>query len=175
MVERSHFNPSACFVPATEIPMSDLATSRNAPLQIRWCDADGQVTLEPENQDRFTLRFRQIIDACQIQQQAEEYRLRFDILVRQLGKWLEDRSDVGSAFLTLRDAQLLFIVVTRFATYDADFEDDLSDLDVAMANDPDLSGVPFGVLSLPNVPFDSLASFMHPTINFELTSDRNDD
>lgn len=175
MVEREPLNQSAFFVLATDFPMSDSATTRNAPLQIRWRDADGQVTLEPENQDRFTLRFRQIIEACQIQQKAEDYKVKFDILVRQLGTWLDERDDVDSAFLTLRDAQFLFIVVTKFASYDAMFEDDLSDLDVSLANDPDLSDVPFGVLSLPNVPFSSLASFMHPTINFELTRDRTED
>ncbi|KAA5545113.1 hypothetical protein FYK55_05365 [Roseiconus nitratireducens] len=147
--------------------------SRQA-LIIRWLDVDGQVTLEPESQDRFTLRFRDVINACQMQLQAEEYELQFSILVKRLGSWLSGQTGVAKAYVTLRDSQLLFLVVTKSTKYDSDFEDALSDLDIELANDPDLRDITLSVLSIPNVPSDSLSSFMHPTTNFEIQRGGND-
>ncbi len=151
------------------------ATKRTTALQIRWSVPDGRVVLEPEDQDRFVLRFGEIIDACQKLRDEDRYIKQFNILVQRLSAWLTLRSDVQSAYLTLRDSQLVFIAVTESAKYDADFEDELSDLDIELAHDPDLQGVDFGVLSLPSAPDMSLASFMHPSATFELAGDRDHD
>ncbi|MCR9206601.1 MAG: hypothetical protein NXI28_00115 [bacterium] len=152
--------------------MTELASRSRKVLVIPY-DQDGHVTLEGENEERFTLRFGEVVRACQLHDSAERFRVQFNLLVKRLGAWLKDQHEVRSAFLTLRDSQLLFLVVTETSEYDADFEDALSDLDIELANDADLSDIGFGVLSLPNVPADSLESFMHPTTNFELTRGDN--
>lgn len=152
--------------------MIELANRKGKVLLVPY-DQDGQVTLEGENEERFTLRFEEVVRACQLHVSVNRFSVQFRLLVKRLSGWLEGQAGVKSAFLTLRDAQLLFLVVTETDEYDADFEDALSDLDIELANDDDLSDIGFGVLSLPNVPTESLESFMHPTTNFELKRGNN--
>ncbi len=71
------------------------------------------------------------------------------MLLRVLGNWLSTRDDILMAFITLRDGGLAFVVIRSESRYDAAFEDDLSDLDIEVSEDPQLELVPINSLALP--------------------------
>ena len=86
------------------------------------------------------------------------------MLLQGLAEWIHTRVDMLSdAYLTVRDAGLLFVVVRKIRRYDSDFEDKLTDLDVEVANNPDYNLIKMDVLALPNSSDESIKSFVSNT------------
>ena len=105
-----------------------------------------------EHQDRFFLSVEEAIEACKVYERSEKaiFRKQYQNLLNWLGSWsYERREKIEKAFLTFRDAGLLFLVVTKSKTYDEGFESDLTKLDIETANHPDFSEVKLSVQALP--------------------------
>ena len=110
--------------------------------------------------------------ACGAYEQQQRFPAQFQELMARLCRWSQEHSaDVGSAYITVRDGGLLFLVVRREAEYDRDFEDALTDLDAEIARDEDLDLVRLSVLALPHCPPESLDSFLgdnNVTLGFQV-------
>ena len=130
-------------------------------VQLDWNDQSGRVTVTPKDQDRYTLKVQQAIELLNLGHQHQLFQSAFQVLVNRLGEWLSQQSGIREAFLTLRDGGFLFVVVRKDSRLDDDFEDSLTDLDVAIAGDADLRRLRVDVLSLPGASASAIETFCH--------------
>ncbi len=75
---------------------------------------------------------------------------KLKLLQRELARWLNGRSDISNAYLTVRDGGFLFLVVKNDASYSESLEDELSELDIQLANDKLINSLSVDVLALPH-------------------------
>jgi hypothetical protein len=136
------------------------AATPDVVVQLDWVMKNGIVTVTPRDQDRFTIKVDRAIEILQQAARADKFKLQFNLLLRELGKWLNDRNDVSHAYLTQRDGALAFVVVRSSCEYDDDFEDNLSDFDYQIANDPDLDLIKMDAIALPNASIGAVFSFI---------------
>ena len=135
-------------------------------LQLNWSDQDGMVTITPRDENRFAIKIRRAVELLQIGDKIDEFKQQFQLLHSILIHWGVERQDVSAAYLTMRDGSLAFVVIRNVTQYDEDFEDSLSDLDIAIANDADLDLIRLHTLSLPLVSEEAVASFLDPAFTF---------
>lgn len=169
----SHFEEIMTAVhPLEPTPMSaEAKSSGRVPVQLDWAKRDGVIVVTPRDQDRFTIRIESAIETLVINEGANRFRKQMDLLFRNLANWLSARPDVMKAYVTIRDGELAFVVMHNSSTYDETFEDELSNLDIELANDPDLREVEINVFSLPPVSDEVLDSFLHSEVQFAFESE----
>lgn len=131
-------------------------------MQLDWANEAGQVTVTPHDKSRFIIKVRQAVEACRAAQRADDFAAQLNLLLGQLATWLQDKTGIESAYLTLRDGDFLFLVVRSECSYDRDFEDSLSDLDLQIAQDADLDLIKVDTMALPRVSDEALRSFLDP-------------
>jgi hypothetical protein len=130
----------------------------------------GKVTVTPADQDRFVITIQEAVAACRGGKELLEYRSQFvEGLVPALKDWLAShRKKVRTAYLTIRDGGLLFLVVRKEAACDGEFTDDLTELEADIATDSRLNLIRMDALALPDVSDGSLKSFLNPVRMKEL-------
>lgn len=121
----------------------------DAAVQLDWANKDGTVTVTPRDQDRYALKVHQAIELLRVAGEQSKFEAELQILLKKLATWLSLQSGIDTAFVTVRDGGLLFVVVRDNAECDDEFEDSLTDVDIDIANDPDLNRIRLDVLSLP--------------------------
>jgi hypothetical protein len=127
-------------------------------VEIDWFAEGDVVTVTPRDQKRFEIQKDRAIQILQI---ADERGKQFEFLVDRLVRWISDNENgIDNAYLTLQDGTLAFVVVRRETRYDEDFQDELADLDFAIANDTELDLIRLKTLALPNVGPTALKSFL---------------
>jgi hypothetical protein len=130
-------------------------------VEIDWYDESDEIVVTPKNQLRFTIQKDRAIEALRIVKDAERFTLQFDLLLGKLGRWVKERTrDIQTAIITLQDNSLMFIVVQAENRYDEQLQDDLAELDFAVAQDTDLDLVRLRTVMLPPVDSDALGSFV---------------
>ena len=83
------------------------------------------------------------------------------MLLGKLAGWVKERAgDIQTAIITLQDNSLVFVVVQSDDRYDEQLQDDLAELDFAIAQDTDLDLVRLRMVMLPPVDSDALGSFV---------------
>ena len=148
-----------------------MPTSTQPQVHLRWSEKDRRVVVETEDEDRFCTTVEDVIEACRVYD--KENRKLFQIQIRYLldilGEWGHQHREVlDRAFLTVRDGQLLFLVVTKERIYNAPLEKDLTKLDFEIARKSDLSEICLTVQSLPQCGSRGFMSFCRPGVMFEL-------
>ena len=134
-------------------------TSRRI-VELKFGD-ESHVVVTPEDQDRFALSVEDAIEACRAQEKRQQFQRQHDILIRQLSDWLHKHEEnVDRAYVTTRDNGLLFLVVTRSIQMNPQLQDDLTELDLAIANDPCLDLIRLSVLAIPNASDSNVESFL---------------
>jgi hypothetical protein len=133
--------------------------------QLDWDDVDGNVTVTPKDKDRYVVKVRTAIKRMKLGGDIEAIERKLALLQRVLGEWLAERTDIRQAYLTMRDGGFLFLVIKDKAEYDEEFEDSLSDLDIQIARDVDLAGLPLDVLALPCVSQQAADHFLDDTFS----------
>jgi hypothetical protein len=130
-------------------------------IDLHFEDDSGGVRITPPDRDLMVLSVKEAVEACRAFNDQIAFKDQFDQLLDRLGAWIKARQEkISQVFITTRDAGLLLLVVTKFAGYDADFEAELTELDMEIANDADFSLIPLGVLAIPTCPPDSVHSFL---------------
>lgn len=143
------------------------------PIQLLWHQKDGVIVVTPSDQDRFLVKVGKAIELLRQDKRRELFEKQFDLLVRQLAAWLERHSQkVDHAFLTAGESVLRFIVVRKETRFDSELTDALSDLSVAIANDPDLDLVKLSARALPQVSEEALQSFLDSSFTIEIHGQR---
>ena len=127
--------------------------------------AEDRVLVRPEDNDLFTLRVKEAIEACKIFENLKSrFKEQLDSLKNRLGVWIEDHPDkIQHAILTLREDTFLFLVVMQQIQFDDDMEDDLSDLILEIASAPEYSAINFDAQVLPHCSEAYYQSFCNPS------------
>jgi hypothetical protein len=124
----------------------------NEPIRLIFGKKDRKVFVEAENHDRFMMSINEAARACQRATQTGAYKEQCQELLRRLARWLLGRQDkVETAFVSIQEADLLFVVVQKTATYDEDLEEALTDLDIEVANSSEFDLLRLDVQALPSV------------------------
>lgn len=139
------------------------------PVRLDWSEKDRKVIVAPEDNDKYFSTVKEAIEACKAYENQVRFAEQFKSVLDELGKWSKDRTRrLEHVFLTVQDASLLFLVVTKRKTYDAELENELTDLDIRVANDPDFASISLSVQSLPSCSTDGYSSFLNPEYTLEL-------
>jgi len=132
------------------------------PVQLLWSEQNRKIVITTRDSDRFVLTMRAAIAACRAQEQEGEFEAQYNTVLDRLAEWIEEhKGRVATGFVTIREADLLFVVVRDGANVDREFEDQLTELDVTIATDPELNLVMLSVLSLPTIPEDAIKGFLN--------------
>ena len=135
--------------------------AREGVIDLHFQDDSGSVRITPEDNDLMILSVHEAISACRAFADQIRFKSQFDALLVRIGGWIRTRSEkISSAFITTRDAGLLLLIVTKSREYDSDFESDITDLDIQVANEPDFGMIELSVLAIPNCPLESVNSFL---------------
>ncbi len=130
-------------------------------VELDWYAEGDTVHVTPRNQKRFEIQKDRAIEILQREKDAELFQQQFALLLERLAEWIQGReTKIANAIVTLQDDRLTFVVVRSEAPYDEQFQDDLADLDVDIANDPDLDLIKLKTLALPIVGGEALRSFL---------------
>ncbi len=141
-------------------------TPASSVIQLDWEDVDGNVTVTPRDRDRYVVKVRTALKRLQRGGDLEAIERKLSLLQRELGIWLSEQKGIQDAYLTMRDGGFLFLVVKEKAEYDEAFEDALTELDIQIAKDVDLSGIPLDVLALPCVSQTAADHFLDGSFSF---------
>lgn len=120
-----------------------------------------------ESGDMFTMPLKAAIDACGSVENVQRFGKQLDTLLARLGAWIGCHSDdVQEAYLTFRDAALLFLVVRKTRKFNEPLENSLTDLDIEIAQDESLNLIKLSVLALPQTSEENVRSFLSSKITF---------
>jgi hypothetical protein len=123
-------------------------------------DSEGVIVTTATNQT-FTLPLDAAIRACGSVEKLERFTKQFQKLLTRLASWLTDHlDDVEDAYVTLRDAGLLFLVVRKTRRFNEELENSLTGVDLEIAQDPELDLIRLTVLALPMTSRDGIESFL---------------
>ena len=130
-------------------------------VELDWYADNDIVHVIPRNQKRFDIQKDRAIQILQRESNKDQFHQQFSLLLDRLAEWIRVHQDkIAHAILTLHEGSLAFVVVHKTARYDEHFQDDLADLDVNIANDPDLDILKMKTLALPHVTGEALRSFL---------------
>jgi len=146
--------------------------NRQEYIRLKWLERDRKILVEDADEDRFSMTVEEAIEACKVYEREKQplFRKQFKMLLDFLGEWsFKRRNKLAKVFLTIRDAGLLFLVVTKRKTYDESFEEELTQLDIEVANKEDFSGILLSVQALPLCSSSNYDSFCYPERTLEYT------
>ncbi|MBC8373992.1 MAG: hypothetical protein H8E53_10390 [Planctomycetes bacterium] len=135
------------------------------PIRLDYHAADPrEVVVTPKDNDRFVGSVKEIATACHAGIPLIEFTNQLEkTLVPKLAEWLAERGDkVHSAFISVREGRLLFLVIQCGAAYDRELTDALTKIDIEIARDADLDMIRLEVMALPCVPDEDAYSFLDP-------------
>ena len=119
-------------------------------IELHFENRDGQVRVMLPDNHIMAMSVEVAVHACRAFKDQILFKSQFDGLLPYLAEWIDLHSDdVKEAYLTTRDSGLLFLVVTKGKTFNGSFEDELTGLDIEVANDTDYSLINMNVLAIP--------------------------
>ena len=134
-----------------------------SPIQLRWGEKNKRVVVIPEDEDRFILTVEAAIRACNVAVEYSAFMPVFRNLLTRLGEWTrQHKKQILDAYLTVRDNELMFVIVKKTREYNRALEDLLTSLDIRIAQDKDFEMIKLSVLGLPKSPTKSVADFLSP-------------
>ncbi|MEA2064510.1 MAG: hypothetical protein U9P14_12475 [Gemmatimonadota bacterium] len=134
-------------------------------VQLCWVEKDKTVTVTPEDENRFVTNVEHAIKACKAYNEQIRFGRQFKELLEKLACWInlyQEKTELS--IVTIRDSRLLFVVVRKDTAYDEEIESSLIDLDISIANDPELNLIKLSVIDLPNCSPESLMGFLDPQV-----------
>jgi hypothetical protein len=128
---------------------------------------DAEVMVHLESGDMFTLPLKAAIDACGSVENVQRFGKQLEILLARLAAWIgQHEDDVQEAYVTFRDAGLLFLVVRKTRKLNEALENSLTDVDIEIAQDENLCLIKLSVLALPQTTEENVRSFLSSKITF---------
>ena len=138
------------------------AEARATPvIELHFEDRDGKVRVVLPDSHVMAMSVETAVHACGAFKNQIIFKDQFDMLLKVLGEWLDDhKAKIKEAHLTVRDSGLLFLVVAKCAEFDSDLEDELTNLDIEIANDNDYDLIDLNVLAIPPANDEAVTSFI---------------
>ena len=138
-----------------------LKHTRPAVIELHFENKDGQVRVVPSDSDIMVVPVEMAVEACRAFNKQIVFKNQFDLLNHRLAEWLDLRTDsISAAYLTPRDAGLLFLVVLTGTKRDNELECALTELDLEIANDKDFNLISLTVHAIPLASEDTVQSFL---------------
>jgi hypothetical protein len=120
------------------------------PVLLRYFRKDQKIVVEPEDEDRFVITMREAVAACGAYLEELKFREQFFVLLNQCGAWIDKhKKQIAHAYITIQDGGVLFLVIQKGKARDSSLSNDLSALDIEIANNDNLSLLDVSVLVLP--------------------------
>jgi hypothetical protein len=126
-------------------------------------ETGGKVQVIRKNRDQFFLSLGEAVAVCAaFAASRADFKNQMPDLLDKLSEWVKARQDkIKSAYFTVRpDNSALFLVTQREVPFDETLSDDLTDLDIEIANSAAYSLINLDVLSIPAVSRDSANAFL---------------
>lgn len=126
--------------------------------------AEGEVRITQRNRDQFFLSLGEAVAAC-----AAFAKSKFDFagqvadLLETLSKWVRARRDrISAAHLTFRpeNNDIRFVVMQKAVEFDSQLSEELTDLDIEIANSEAYDLISLDVLAIPAVSLESANAFL---------------
>ncbi len=138
------------------------------PIELRYIEKDRNVIVKPDDAERFTMTVEETIRACQLNKKVSEFNPIFNRLLQRLALWIKKHAEkIDDAYITVRDACLFFVVVQKMKTYDRQFEDVLTELDLSIARDTLFADIRLNVLAIPKTSPEAILTFLNPTMTLK--------
>ncbi len=138
-------------------------------IELHFENQGAQARIVPPDRDVMVMPIEMAIKACRAFNDQVRFTDQFRHLVDHLGSWVGvHKADVSSAYLTLRDSGLLFLVVSRGSQFNGALEQSITDLDIEVAQDEDYNLIRLGVHVLPECDDESIQSFLSRQMAMEL-------
>lgn len=136
-------------------------TAKSRPIHIGRTSPDGQVVVH-SGDDVFLLTVQEAVNACGAWDRMAEFQIQMKRLMDRLGDWVEiHRPTVRDAYLSVQaGGGLFFLAVMKSKKYDGALEDELTRLDIEVANSPEYGLLRLSVLAIPDSPPDCVDSFL---------------
>jgi len=149
---------------ATDIEKGQFPKNRIQALLLRR-NPSGKIGVDPRDSVRFDIQREKAARLLRMMDHAEQFEKQFSLLLDVLGRWIGDNdTKIKAAYLTMQNGILSFVVVQVAAEYDGEFEDSLTDLEFAIANDADLNLISMTTMPLPPVSEQALRSFIDESL-----------
>ncbi len=138
------------------------ASAGVAPIEINYWSENDTIVVTPDDLDRFDIQKEVAIEVLRIASQHEKsFHAQMKLLLRRLAEWIDaHKANVTRGFLTIQDGSMVFVVVKSDPKLDEPLEDSLSEMDVAIANDPDFNLLRLNTIALPPATREALMSFL---------------
>jgi hypothetical protein len=123
----------------------------------------GQVQVVRKNRDQFFLSLGEAVAVfAAFASSRVDFRSQMSDLLDKLSDWVRSREDkIKSACFTVRpDNSSLFVVTQKDVPFDETLSDELTDLDIEIANDEAYSLISLDVLAIPAVSRESANAFL---------------
>jgi sugar/nucleoside kinase (ribokinase family) len=141
--------------------MSAAATKTVNPVIELHYEREGQVRIVPPDRSVQLFTVKVAIDACRAHNKQLEFNTQFQDLQERLAKWLSlHQTSVSRAFITVRDAGLLFVVVLNGTAFDPELEEAITELDIEIANAEEFELIRLSVLAIPQTSDACMHSFI---------------
>ena len=140
-----------------------LTVPKQEPLRLDFYEQGRKVLVKPQDHDAFVVSVEEAAAACQIANRNQSYTfgLQFEELLRRLAKWIQlHKAAVRKAYVTVRDAGFLFLVVQKSPALDLKLEEDLTELDLEVAHEEAFGLLRLNVLALPSSSKEAYESFL---------------
>ena len=139
-----------------------MATITQDVIQLDFREGDRQVTVSPQDQDRFTITVEQAAWSCQMGHQAIQYQKLLLEMFGHIHQWCQQRADkVERCLAGFQDGQWTFFFTNKTQKYDFSFGDALADLDIELAEK--FNGIQCDTLQIPAQSPGRIRTFIEPS------------
>ncbi len=139
----------------------DMAESNRTSLVLLAEQSDDQALVKLNDGDVFFVAVADAARACSAFDKARDFSVQFARLLETLARWIDSRRErMKSAHLTIRERDILFVVMQKSVQFDGELADALTELDLLIANSPEFQLIDLDVMALPAVSPDSAKAFL---------------
>jgi len=111
--------------------------------------------------DRFVTTAQQAINYLSLAGRAVAFQQQLKELLNRIYQWVDDRKQkIAAAYIVSGGDGITLVVVQRVVSFDFAFEEELTELDIEVANNEAFQLIPFNTLLIPNVGDTVLKSFL---------------
>lgn len=111
--------------------------------------------------DKFVVGYTEAAKACRAAEKMKDFVPQLTEVLKKLGNWAAQRKDqIHSAMLSPGEHGLLFLVMQKDVPFDQQLTDDLTDLDLEIAQNPSFALVRVEVLAIPRVDKETATAFI---------------
>ncbi|MBX9677205.1 MAG: hypothetical protein K2X38_00490 [Gemmataceae bacterium] len=138
-----------------------MITTKHSAIQLRYTDKNQQLVIDDETAGKLVTTVAAAIDACKASGKEDEFWRQFTEMRELLTNWLVDHQElIADAYITVRDSAILFLALQQSPSFNQELEDSLTELDLAIAHNPDLDLIRLNVLAIPKTSQASVESLL---------------